>query len=58
MAKEKWRHKGTVKGNWATITIETNHFKLIGIITDAYDYAVKELNEEKGSDNHNEKKLV
>ena len=45
MVKKKWRHEGTVKGKWATIVIKTNHFNLISIITNAYDNAVRELNE-------------
>jgi len=43
----KWRFKLTVKGKWATITIETNHWKLGNIIQDAYDNAVSDLNNEE-----------
>ena len=46
MVKKKWRFKSTIEGRWATITIESNHFTLGGIIVAAYDNAVKELNKQ------------
>lgn len=47
MAKKKkeWRFKHTLNGKWANIVIQSDFFKLGGIITDAYDYAVRELNQ-------------
>ena len=44
MVKKEWRFKHIIKGKWATIVVESNHFRLGGIIQNAYDNAVKELN--------------
>ena len=43
----RWRFKFEIKGRWANIVVQSNHPGLGGIIQDAYDIAVKDLNKKE-----------